>query len=221
MLDNSTLPLDDSDFNQSPRRDQIKPYLKISPQKAPHETSLEFAVQKIQIIEDVSQEDSSYCEQVNLLETRKEADVDCPKRNYGYLTSIKEFNESEENMVTEQTTSPSHQVEYTSLRCDENEHLMDRQEDSTLKGPVGQQETKALNDTEMQVHCEENFGSQSPIKKFQLEDDQAVRNASTKSPSVLASPDKAEDQDLSQTSEDLAQGLSDQMLKEENEQLQA
>jgi len=38
-------------------------------------------------------------------------------------------------MVTEQTTSPSHQVEYTSMRCDENEHLTDRQED--LKGPVG------------------------------------------------------------------------------------
>jgi hypothetical protein len=72
----------------------------------------------------------------------------------------------------------------------------------------------------MQGHCEENFGSQSPIKKFQLEESQAVRNASTKSPSELESPDKAEDLNLNQTSEDLAQGLSDQMLREENEQLQ-
>lgn len=27
---------------------------------------------------------------------------------YGYLTSIKEFNESQENIITDQTTSPSH-----------------------------------------------------------------------------------------------------------------
>jgi hypothetical protein len=67
MLDNSTLPLDDSDFNCSPRRDQIKPYVKSSPQKTQQETSLEFAVQKIQVIEDISQEDSSlYCEQAHL-----------------------------------------------------------------------------------------------------------------------------------------------------------
>jgi hypothetical protein len=45
----------------------------------------------------------------------------------------------------------------------------------------------------MQGHCEENFGSQSTIKKFQLEENQTVRNASTKSPSELASPDKADD----------------------------
>jgi hypothetical protein len=133
MLDNSTLPLDDSDFNSSPRRDQIKPYVKTSPIKTQHETSLEFAVQKIQVIEDVSQEDSSsYCEQINIQETRQVAVAETVKHNYGYLTSIKEFNESQENMVTEQTTSPSHQVEYTSLRCDENEHLeIERQEDSS------------------------------------------------------------------------------------------
>jgi hypothetical protein len=75
---------------------------------------------------------------------------------------------------------------------------------------------------EFQSHCEENFASQSPIKKFLLEDNQDVRDASPKSPSGLASPDKAEDHDLNnQTNDDLAQGLSDQMLREENEQLQA
>jgi len=45
MLDNSTLPLDDSDYNSSPKRDHIKPYTKSSPQKHHHEqVSLEFAV---------------------------------------------------------------------------------------------------------------------------------------------------------------------------------
>jgi hypothetical protein len=108
-------------------------------------------------------------------------------------------------MVTEQTTSPSHQVEYTSLRCDENEHLeMERQEDSSQKQPLEVLQVQVQNNTEFQSHCEENFGSQSPIKKFQLEDNQDVRNASPKSPSILASPDKADDQDLNQSNEDLA-----------------
>lgn len=60
MLDNSTLPLDDSDFASSPRKTQIRPFVNISPQKALPEDSLEFAVHKIQITEDVSQEDSDY-----------------------------------------------------------------------------------------------------------------------------------------------------------------
>ena len=56
-------------------------------------------------------------------------------KNYGYLTSIKEFNESQENMVTEQTTSPSHQVEFTSLRCDDVEQaeLVDQHDESSSK----------------------------------------------------------------------------------------
>jgi hypothetical protein len=65
MLDNSTLPLDDS-FMSSPQRgprDQIKPYVRISPQKAHNEIS-KFELQKIDVIYDIdeSQEDSSYNE---------------------------------------------------------------------------------------------------------------------------------------------------------------
>lgn len=44
MLDNSTLPLDDSDFNSSPRRNQIKVFEQASPQKYTPEESLEIAV---------------------------------------------------------------------------------------------------------------------------------------------------------------------------------
>lgn len=37
-------------------------------------------------------------------------------------------------MITEQTTSPSNQVEFTSLRCDENEHIeLNQQDESSRK----------------------------------------------------------------------------------------
>jgi len=87
--------------------------------------------------------------------------------NYGYLTSIKEFNESQENMITEQTTSPSNQVEFTSLRCDENEHIeLNQQDESSRKEQHLLAEAKreaALQDSEVSsptsAQCEENFGS--------------------------------------------------------------
>mgnify|MGYP003338031377 CR=1 FL=1 len=59
------------------------------------------------------------------------------------------------------------------------------------------------------VECEENFGSQSPITKFHLKDNEAVRNVDAHSTSELDSPDKAHDKNLNQTSEDLTKGLTD------------
>ena len=107
------------------------------------------------------------------------AEKPATKQNkYGYLTSIKEYNESQENMMTEQTTSPSRQIEFTSLRCDENgtlelnnhEESSDDQPELAPQIPTLQQNEISHQSHNSSVQCEENFGSQSPIKQFHVEE---------------------------------------------------